>query len=743
MKYAAYFVAFISFLVFSSPSWSDDFRVLDTFQSDSVTHALNLELVAEPHAVSFAIPDDTATNLNIHRTTFTTTTNVYKACKLGAVKSCSKNYYGGPRLILDQGDTLNLTFRNRMANFTEYGGRDPKAQPHDVVNCTNNHTHGLMVRANAPDDRLASDPVDTYGDNVFVTAKPEGATACGTMHHNKATSEINYQIKIPGTPGVSAMAPGDHPSGIYWFHPHVHTLAKEQVSGGLTGMINVGRLSDYACLSPSPDSLCSNAQPPLRHMLLKDIQLENLNPAAHSATVLFDQDAGFCEGHEGDALKGHCNHSDATGTTGKWLFTINGSVYPELVIPPAESRVWRIQNASANVTYDLRFEGEGWPASRDGGMPFQVLSLDGVGLGPSTNGPTALVRRAILMPGSRMEILLSHRAAATCGANPTLGNCPASTPAGNTTLELVTAGYDTGGDTWPRIPLASVTFNGRKHAMPPPAAMALATIPPPANFPLLTFDRLTPGVPFHNIRTRQACRSGFARALKPGEHRRIYFAIIVDPDKSDKLTDPNWRPETFVLGNSIITSGGKEINEDGTAIDRDGPVLRPMGHATAADLCIPYLRQTETWELVNVSREVHNFHIHQNKFTQVPYPTGEAFRTHSPIDAVNLPAMLLTKQGNTPVQHDSIIVPRGDAASCGDELGVNFVKLAEGEFRLAPTSTCRDSATGGIMLSIPFNRPESIGKYAYHCHILEHEDLGMMATIRVLSPAELNAPAAQ
>jgi hypothetical protein len=35
---------------------------------------------------------------------------------------------------------------------------------------------------------------------------------------------------------------------------------------------------------------------------------------------------------------------------------------------------------------------------------------------------------------------------------------------------------------------------------------------------------------------------------------------------------------------------------------------------------------------------------------------------------------------------------------------------------------------------IDFSRAEQVGTFVYHCHILEHEDGGMMSMIHVLCP---------
>jgi hypothetical protein len=40
-----------------------------------------------------------------------------------------------------------------------------------------------------------------------------------------------------------------------------------------------------------------------------------------------------------------------------------------------------------------------------------------------------------------------------------------------------------------------------------------------------------------------------------------------------------------------------------------------------------------------------------------------------------------------------------------------------------------------IRVRMDFRDPNTIGMFPYHCHLLEHEDKGMMGTIRVVPPA--------
>ena len=42
---------------------------------------------------------------------------------------------------------------------------------------------------------------------------------------------------------------------------------------------------------------------------------------------------------------------------------------------------------------------------------------------------------------------------------------------------------------------------------------------------------------------------------------------------------------------------------------------------------------------------------------------------------------------------------------------------------------------GTIKIRMAFSDPLIVGEFMYHCHILEHEDKGMMANIEVYDPA--------
>jgi FtsP/CotA-like multicopper oxidase with cupredoxin domain len=102
------------------------------------------------------------------------------------------------------------------------------------------------------------------------------------------------------------------------------------------------------------------------------------------------------------------------------------------------------------------------------------------------------------------------------------------------------------------------------------------------------------------------------------------------------------------------------------------------------------LGDVEEWTIQNTAQEAHVFHIHQLDF-QVTEVNGEPQPFLGYHDVVTLPA----------------------AASDVDPSVMKVV--------------------------IPFTDPVILGEFVYHCHIIQHEDQGMMSNILVIDP---NAPPA-
>ena len=101
----------------------------------------------------------------------------------------------------------------------------------------------------------------------------------------------------------------------------------------------------------------------------------------------------------------------------------------------------------------------------------------------------------------------------------------------------------------------------------------------------------------------------------------------------------------------------------------------------------PVLGTVEQWTLVNESREDHPFHIHVNDF-EVMEADGEPYHAHG--------------------LQDVVVIPNNG---------------------------------GEVVIRIPFE--DYPGHFVFHCHILGHEDAGMMQTVDVIRPGEKPSPPPQ
>jgi len=100
----------------------------------------------------------------------------------------------------------------------------------------------------------------------------------------------------------------------------------------------------------------------------------------------------------------------------------------------------------------------------------------------------------------------------------------------------------------------------------------------------------------------------------------------------------------------------------------------------------------EDWIIENRSTELHAFHIHQIHFELLEYS-----------------GMVV----NEPFLRDTINVPYYNG---------------------------RSLQYPSVRLRMDFRDPNTVGTFVYHCHLLEHEDGGMMGTIRVEPGARTQAP---
>src|SRR6266852_2959478 len=175
------------------------------------------------------------------------------------------------------------------------------------MDMTNLHFHGLTVSPDAPQD-----------DVLNMMAMPGQA--------------LRYTVQIPR----------DHPPGLYWYHTHPHGESHRQVLDGMSGALVIEGIESYF---PALAGL------PERVLVVRGRSIEHDAKAAQLRRQV-EIPAKGCGG-EAEAVEE--------------IFTVNGSVRPEIAIAPGERQFWRIANASADRYVDLEVEGQS----------FEIVAMDG------------------------------------------------------------------------------------------------------------------------------------------------------------------------------------------------------------------------------------------------------------------------------------------------------------------------------------------------------------------------------
>src|SRR5674476_96686 len=158
---------------------------------------------------------------------------------------------------------------------------DCMVMPNSDNSLLNLHTHGLMV---SPYARQPATGQAVFGDRIFE------CTSSQSRQGHIVGDAMRYEFTLNDT------APGQsHPLGIDWIHPHVHGIAKAQVSSGMASMIVVGDINKQLCAMPSPDGAAPPAQcqdriPPeaVKHLILKDAQIVKKTASPDSYSTYAD-----------------------------------------------------------------------------------------------------------------------------------------------------------------------------------------------------------------------------------------------------------------------------------------------------------------------------------------------------------------------------------------------------------------------------------------------------------------------
>jgi FtsP/CotA-like multicopper oxidase with cupredoxin domain len=218
-------------------------------------------------------------------------------------KTGASGYNGtlpGPTLRIRPGDRVRLNLVNRLDD------------------ATNLHTHGLHV---SPEGN---------GDNIFRRVEA-GETA-------------RYEYAIPA----------DHPSGTFWYHPHLHGSVADQIFSGLYGAIVISAEDE-------PEEVRE------RVLFVSDITLTSGGDVARVSR------AQVMAGREGDTV------------------LVNGQALPRIDLTAGQAERWRVVNACTSRLLVIQLEGH----------TLGLLGYDGQSLGQAVDRQSVL-----LAPGNRADLVV-------------------------------------------------------------------------------------------------------------------------------------------------------------------------------------------------------------------------------------------------------------------------------------------------------------------------------------------------
>lgn len=604
--------------------------------------------------------------------------------------------------IPDKTESLRAHHTNKHAAHKTFGGHGGKSTregyvpptdtmaepniPHDF-NVTNMHTHGWHVS-----------PTDN-SDNVLIAIPPRSEQDEFTINHI-----YNQTINLPE----------DHVAGTFWYHPHKHGSTTIQVGSGMAGALLV--VDDEKGLDAIPA----------------------INQAVDNTFVL--QQVGY--GIDG-LIEDYSNLQEGPFGALNRPTLLNGQVYPKIVTKKNEVQRWRfvhagitagiaptlvsklpdcaseVTDASSPLLSSISGSGD---ASYYGVHNLDVIALDGLPTGNSFN-----TQSVTLVPGYRSDALVKFDFA---DAGQTYYLVDANRAACNSPQSPETEYWNSA-----RFVLAQVEVQAgdpQSTAMPTTAQLQKARDDysyPGGPIEPLTSSQLNAKTNYvHFAAETLAHRNGPGSALtywcpRDGGHCEpcnddnvtangnqcsTYDEYQASPEKNDYwYIDAEGNKES--VGTYMVC---KLFDEKGNA-QVPGPEVGPYGKCmtfNSKDEFVNHLKldTASAWYVSSQgTRATHVFHIHVNPF-QVARTSVES--NYVPV----------TGSANNYVWKDTLTAPFINVGynSTKDSLVIN---PGANETPLTTASTAN-------LLSRYTVFP---GAFVQHCHVLNHEDQGMMQIVEV------------
>lgn len=488
--------------------------------------------------------------------------------------------------------------------------------------------------------------------------------------------------------------PSDHPAGTFWYHTHRHGSTALQVSSGMAGALIIrGSRLPTAKTVGDLDTLIPVAAVPERVLVLQQIQYACRNaPTVPGQLGTIKQDVNgryICNPGDVGTIEGYDQFGPRTWLASGRYTSINGEVFdPTRPMTATQGRIerWRIIHAGVRDTISLQFL-----KVRDGKLKRGTRALIGAG------GAAAVIKRA-------------------CGTTPMPYTLVAAdgltlSAAQQTTLATFQPGY--------RFDALVVFPDAGRYCVVDATAPKAGVVNGLDIGPqLIGLVDVADGTPVKSIRSRiEEGLVALAQANMPADVQAkvvadlragLKFASFVPhPDIADAEVAGNGTQEltffidttkptaSFEVGNTLAAADARAY--DPRRIDR----RLPLGKA-------------QEWTMQSYY-DSHPFHIHVNPFqiVSITDPNGKDVSAPDAVDDVG---------GAFDPQY------RGLKGVWKDTLWIKS---------LLPNSTAPTGFSGLYTIKVRTRYERYVGEFVLHCHILDHEDKGMMQNVAVVLPDQV------
>ncbi|KJV10276.1 L-ascorbate oxidase, partial [Elstera litoralis] len=606
------------------------------------------------------------------------TTDTYQKVRLRSYTGDTdgKTPFVGPLIEAAPGDTVRVSLDNQLPDDPSCLNASGTPDSPHCFNGTNLHSHGLWVSPTG------------NSDNVLLSLNPG--------------VKFQYEYNIPA----------DHPAGTFWYHPHRHGSTALQVSSGMAGALILkgdrkpqGKAGAVGATNGDLDTLLvsagADAKPfPDRTLVFQQIQYACTGT---NGKLKYNSDGTIdwsCKPGETGVIESYNQFGPGTWQDSDRWTSINGTVLPTFEgIEAGQVERWRTIHAGVRDTINLQIVRANFNAANGAptqptkanlpnflkqicsgyDVPYQVAAADGL-----TMGDTFTSTKVTLQPGYRFDLLtVFPESGVYCLME------PATPKAGSVSNQNEPVNF-----------LGFISVGGSKKIAPADITKTLV-------------DALTAS----------------AKAHMPAD---VVDEVVADLNKTEngkptpKLT--RFVPHPTVTEEEVKASGQKleelvffigtgDANVTQFAVGNSFDVI-PYADYLVPKGAAPYdpnrsdrnlvLGTTQQWELRSYSVS-HPFHIHVNPFQIVGIydPSGKD---------VSLPGVAEADGDNQ------------FAGLSGVWKDTIFVKtnLNPGQLTNPPKDYYR------IVVRTRYQR--YIGEFVLHCHILDHEDQGMMQNVTIGIP---------